>query len=152
MRSSAFCCPWQVLSWAAFRKGSEVFRRDVHCCLSFGPISIETRDSRSMARWLYLASFDFLLYDMASAVDDAGEIETVAFRLGADGATAPETLRPKDRNVRTIWRETLNCWRPPKGTSAWACPARIKLSGTVTDGALGSAYRLPGDSYSRETH
>jgi hypothetical protein len=28
------------------------------------------------------------------------------FCLGADGATAPETLRQQDRVVRTIWRET----------------------------------------------
>jgi len=40
--------------------------------------------------------------------DDAGEIATKVFSLlcGADGATAPETLRQKDRIVRTIWRET----------------------------------------------
>jgi hypothetical protein len=28
------------------------------------------------------------------------------FVFGADGATAPETLRHTDRAVRTIWRET----------------------------------------------
>jgi len=40
--------------------------------------------------------------------DDAGEIAMKASSLpcGADGATAPETLRQKDCIVRTIWRET----------------------------------------------
>jgi hypothetical protein len=84
--------------------------------------------------------------------DDAGEIETKRFRLGADGATAPETLRHKNRVVRTIWRETptlVEC--PPKGMSVVSLKlGRIKLSGTVTDGALTSDFSVLGDSNSRE--
>jgi hypothetical protein len=44
-------------------------------------------------------------------VDDclAGEIGLT----GAEGATAPETLRHKNRKVTTLWREALT--RPPTG-------------------------------------
>jgi hypothetical protein len=81
-------------------------------------------------------------YRLTVQCDDAGEIEAKTgqnvFVFGADGATAPETLRPKDRVVRTIWRETpkFSKRRPPKGISVIEFRlGRIKLSGTVTDGA-----------------
>ena len=34
-----------------------------------------------------------------------GEPETRLVRQGAEGATAPETLRPQDRARSTLWRE-----------------------------------------------
>jgi hypothetical protein len=66
--------------------------------------------------------------------DDAGEIAAKAFslRCGADGATAPETLRQKDRFVRTIWREAARFQAivtPTEGDSPLRDPQRIKLSG-----------------------
>ena len=58
------------------------------------------------------------------------------FALGADGATAPETLRHKDRDVRTIWRETPPALVSTEGDIRFAQRlGRIKLSGTVTEGA-----------------
>jgi len=39
---------------------------------------------------------------------------------GAEGATAPETLRPKDRNVMTLWKG-LACATPTDGSSFGLC-------------------------------
>jgi hypothetical protein len=54
---------------------------------------------------------------------------------GAEGATAPETLRQKDRVTYSIWKET------PKGLTPIrfdldASADGIILSGTATDGAF----------------
>jgi hypothetical protein len=66
--------------------------------------------------------------------DDAGEIATKAVSLhcGADGATAPETLRQKDRIVRTIWREAARLHAivtSTEGDNPLRNPRRVKLSG-----------------------
>jgi hypothetical protein len=66
--------------------------------------------------------------------DDAGEIaaKVFGFRCGADGATAPETLRQKDCIVRTIWREATRFQAivtSTEGDSPLRDPQRIKLSG-----------------------
>ena len=57
-----------------------------------------------------LARFVSAPYPPAIQRDDAGEIEAKThnvFVFDADGATAPETLRHKDRVIRMIWREAL---------------------------------------------
>jgi hypothetical protein len=58
----------------------------------------------------------------------------VNFCLDADGATAPETLRQKDRDVGDdLERGTVGAHR--RGFRLAYQRMRMKLSGTVTDGA-----------------
>ncbi len=39
----------------------------------------------------------------------AGESDSVSAAIGAEGATAPETLRFKDRRGMTLWKATPHC-------------------------------------------
>jgi hypothetical protein len=70
----------------------------------------------------------------------AGETGTILLmvRAGADGATAPETLRHQGPRCWTIWREALGRAHRrghSHGAARKAWRVRVKLSGTATDGA-----------------
>ena len=59
---------------------------------------------------------------------------------GAEGATAPETLRQTDSRLMALWKAIvrgLNRVGPPKGSGREriACACRLYLSGPVTEGA-----------------
>jgi hypothetical protein len=53
--------------------------------------------------------------------------------VGAEGATAPETLRPMDRGGMTLWKAAGVARRPTDGGNR--CAAAGNLSGRATEGA-----------------
>ena len=68
----------------------------------------------------------------------------IGLDAGAEGATAPETLRQTDpRDFDSIWKET------PKGFGPQASADGIILSGTATDGASTGFRELVPDETAR---
>ena len=98
-----------------------------------GEICVRLSSDASDSRQIHapLAYLIFRRYLGGVLIASAGETVT-EHGDGADGATAPETLRPKDRAAGTSGERRFNA--PTDGDVVRATP-RLKLSGTRTDGA-----------------